>query len=339
MRVGTLLTTRGLIASGVALAACTASTTGVTSAAPAAASVPACIASQLRVRPTLYGEAGGQFMQTFTLTNAGANVCRLAGWPVLRGVNASGHTEAAPAIRVVQGKPAARPFDTVVVQPGKDAAFDIFGADYDALANRACPKTRALLIGAPGVTPSRVHVAVPFCGPFYVAPVIAGSIDRDAWSVVWAKRWCSIRQFTASFGRRISEATGQHTLALRLTNDGSACTLYGVPAMWFEDAHGRIPFHVRRGTDQMIAAPYALPVQVRREGSAWVVINHYRCDLGPKRAANVIRIGLQDATYSDTITVNVRNPYSMVDYCGKGDPGSTITVAPFEPTLTAAFHR
>jgi hypothetical protein len=109
--------------------------------------------------------------------------------------------------------------------------------------------------------------------------------------------------------------------------------------MRFEDAHGRIPFQVHKGTDQMIAARYALPVQVRRGGSAWVVINHYRCDLGSKRAANVIRIGLQDAAYPDTITMKVDNPYSMVDYCGKGDPGSTITVAPFEPTLTAAFHR
>jgi hypothetical protein len=89
----------------------------------------------------------------------------------------------------------------------------------------------------------------------------------------------------------------------------------------------------------MIAAPYALPVQVRRRGSAWVVINHYRCDLGPKRAATVIRIGVQGAAYADTISVKVSNPYSMVDYCGKGDPGSTITVAPFEPTLLAAFHH
>jgi len=37
--------------------------------------------------------------------------------------------------------------------------------------------------------------------------------------------------------------------------------------------------------------------------------------------------------------VKVDNPYSMVDNCGRGDPGSTITVAPFEPTLTAAFHH
>ena len=308
-------------------------------AASGAPSAPTCVASQLRLRPTLYGEAGGQFIQTFTLTNAGENACRLAGWPVLRSVDVSGHTEPAPSIRVVQGKPAAKPFDTLVVRPGKVAAFDIFGADYDALANRACPKTRALLLGAPGVPPSRVRVVVPFCGPFYVAPVVAGSIDRDAWSVVWAKRWCHIKQFNASFGRRISEATGQHTLAIRLANQGSACTLYGVPALWFEDARGRIPFEVRRGTDQMIAARYALPVHIRQGGNAWVVINHYRCDLGVKRAANIIRIGLQDASYTASIVVNIHNPYGMVDYCGKGDPGSTITVAPFEPTLTAAFHH
>lgn len=333
------MATRALIAAAILGGLASATFTVGSSSAPAAASVPTCIASQLHLRPTLYGEAGGQFMQTFTLTNAGANACRLAGWPDLRGVDVSGRTEPAPSIRVVQGKPAARPFDSVVVAPAKVAAFDIFGADYDALANRACPKTRALLVGPPGVAPSRVRVALPFCGPFYVAPVVAGGTDRNAWSAVWAKRWCSIRQFTVSIGRRISEATGQHTLALRLTNHGSACTLYGVPTMWFEDAHGLVPFQVHRGTDQMIAAAYALPVPVRRAGSAWVVINHYRCDLGPKRAANVIRIGLQDAAYADTIVVKLHNPYARVDYCGQGDPGSTITVAPFEPTLTAAFHR
>jgi uncharacterized protein DUF4232 len=333
------VTTRALITAGVSLTTFVAGLSVLPSSAPAAASMPACTATQLRLRPTLYGEAGGQFIQTFVLTNAGATACRLAGWPTLRGVVVSGNTEPAPSIRVVQGKPAAKPFRSVVVQPGSVAAFDIFGVDYDALDNRACPKTRALLVAAPGVAPSRVTVALPFCGPFYIAPVIAGKSDRDAWSGVWARRWCRIQQFTVSFGRRISEATGQHTLALRLANHGSGCTLYGVPAMWFEDARGRIPFEVRRGTDQMIAAPFALPVQVGRAGSAWIVINHYRCDLGPKRTANVIRIGLQNAAYSGAITVKVRNPYSMVDYCGKGDPGSTITVAPFEPTLTAAFHH
>ena len=301
----------------------------VTFSAREAAPVPTCTGGQLRVQPTVYGEAGGQFIQTFTVTNVGVGACRLAGWPALR----------APSIRVVQGDPSAKPFHTVVVQPGGAAAFDVFGADYDALANRACPETRVLLVAAPGAALSRVRVALPACGPFYIAPVIAGRTDRSAWSEIWAKRWCRMQQFTASIGPRIGEATGQHTLALQLTNHGAACTVYGTPAMWFEDAHGRIPFQVRGGTDQMIAARYSLPVQVRRGGSAWVVVNHYRCDVGNKRAADVIRIGLQDAVYADTIAVRVRNSYRMVDYCGKGEPGSTLTVAPFEPTLAGAFHR
>jgi hypothetical protein len=321
----------------IALAALTSS--AVAFSASAATPIPTCKATQLHLRATAYGEAGGQFLQTFTFTNASQGTCQLAGWPTLRLVDTSGKTKPTPTIRVVQGKPGTRPFGTVVVQPGSAAAFDIFGADFDAIANRACPKTRGFSVAPPGVAPSRVSVGVPFCGPFDIAPIVAGKVDRNAWSAIWVKRWCSIQQFSVSIGRRISEATGQHTLALRLTNRGSECTLYGVPAMWFEDAHGRIPLQVRRGTDQMIAARYALPVQVRSSGSAWVVFNHYRCDLGVKRAANIIRIGLQDATYAKTITVHLGNPYSMVDYCGKGDPGSTITVAPFEPTLTAAFHR
>lgn len=327
---------RPLVAAG-ALVVLTVS--GFAAQCQAATPLPTCAATQLRLRAGLYGEAGGQFMQTFTATNSGARSCRVAGWPNIQTTSPSGRNEAAPSIRVVQGRPSSHPFVTVTIKPGGAASFDLFGADWDALANRACPKTHALAISLPGVRPLPVTVALPFCGPFYVAPLVAGKSDRESWSGVWAKRWCRIQQFTVSVGPRISEATGQHTLALRLRNHGDTCTIYGRPALWFKDAHGLIPFGLRIGTDQMIAAPYPLPVKVRSDGSAWIVINHYRCDLGDKRAANVVRIGLQDATYSNATDVTIGNPYQRVDYCGKGDPGSTITVAPFEPSLRAAFQR
>ena len=305
----------------------------------AAANVGICRASELHLRPALYGEAGGQFTQTFTATNDGSADCSLAGWPTLRLKSRSGKVGAARSIRVVQGNRSSKPFETVVVHPGGAASFDVFGADWDLLANRACPKTHGLLITLPGVAPLSVTVALPYCSPFYIAPIVAGRTDRDAWSAVWAKRWCRIQQFRVTLGPPISEATGQHTLALMLTNRGRSCTLFGIPTLWFEDARGRIPFQLRTGTDQMIRASYALPVNVRRGGSAWVVINHYRCDLGSKRAAGVIRVGLTGASRADTVRIAVRNPYERVDYCGQGDPGSTITVAPFEPTLAAAFGR
>lgn len=320
---------------------------GVALAVGSAVSVPSraavqiqnCQSRRLHLRASFYGEAGGQFIQTFTFTNAAAMPCRLAGWPTLRLRNPSGQATAARSIRVVQNRPSSQPFEPVILEPGGAASFDVFGADWNVLANRACPNTHALSIALPGAASLTVTVALPHCGPFSISPVVAGKTDRDAWSAVWAKRWCRIQQFVVTIGRRISEATGQHTLALRLTNRGPACTLYGTPALWFEDAHGHIPFVLRTGTDQMIAATSPLPVHVRRGGSAWAVINHYRCDLGDKRAANVIRIGLQNAAYSNTVRLIVRDPYEHVDYCGRGDPGSTITVSPFEPTLTAAFHR
>jgi hypothetical protein len=182
-------------------------------------------------------------------------------------------------------------------------------------------------------------VALPYCGAFYVAPIIAGAFDRDAWSVVWAKRWCGMRQFEVTVGPRISETTGQHTLALRLRNRGSGCTLFGFPSVWFEDAAGRIPFVLRTGGDQMITASYPLPVHVRAGGSAWVVLNHYRCDLGDKRAASIVRIGLPDAKRTGSVSVTIRSPYQHLSYCGRGDPGSTITLSPFEATLAAALRR
>jgi len=305
----------------------------------AVASVPTCESQHVRLRATFYGEAGGQFVQTFTATNTGTALCRLAGWPTLALRDASGKTHAAPSVRVVQGRPSSQPFRTVTLHPGGAASFDVFGADFDAVANRACPKTHTLLVSLPSAEPQPVTVALPDCGAFYIAPMIAGRTDHDSWSTVWAERWCRIRQFAVVVGPGISEATGQHTLALRLTNRGSSCTLYGFPALWFEDAHGRIPFQLRTGGDQMIAATPALPVQVRADGNAWVVVNHYRCDLGDKRTATIIRIGLSGAAKTNTVRVYIRDPYRRVDYCGSGDPGSTITISPFEPTLATALRR
>jgi hypothetical protein len=313
----------------------------VTCALAVAGEVPAatssCRAGELRLSASFYGEAGGQFIQTFTFTNTGSATCSLQGWPRLQLTDRSGRSSPARSIEVVQGGPGSRPFRTVLLHSQGAASFDVFGADWNAAANRACPKTFALLVAASGVAPLPVRVALPYCSPFYVAPLISGRTDRDSWSTVWAKRWCRIGQFSAGVGPGISEATGQHTLALRLTNHGRACTLLGRPALWFADARGRIPFELRGGTDQMIRASYALPVRVGAGHDAWVVINHYRCDLGVKRAAGSIRIGLQDAAYANSIKIRLHSP-QQVDYCGRGDPGSTIIVAPFEPTLNAALH-
>jgi hypothetical protein len=137
-----------------------------------------CRSAQLGLVARHYGEAGGQFAQTFTFTNLSRRACKLAGWPSVRA--------SAGTIRVVLGKPGEQPYRTVILQPrGGMASFDLFGADYDAAAERACPRTSALWVTPPRASPMRVAVRIPNCGLFDIAPIVAGGTDRASWSAVW----------------------------------------------------------------------------------------------------------------------------------------------------------
>src|SRR5207253_1543457 len=130
-----------------------------------------------------------------------------------------------------------------------------------------------------------------------------------------------------------------HTLALRLGNRGASCVLDGYPSVALSDRRGRIPFAIRRGGDQMISARRPAPVVVQRAGSAFVVVNQYRCDRGARRAANVVRIGRAGAPSAGTVSIRISDPYRRPGYCGRGDPGSTMTVSPFKPSVRAALDH
>jgi len=154
---------------------------------------------------------------------------------------------------------------------------------------------------------------------------------------------CRLSQFAVRLGPYVSEATGQHTLALRLENRGSVtCVLDGYPRVALYDANGVIPFVVKRGGDQMISSDPPKPFKIPPRGRAFVVINKYRCDSGALRGTRQIRISLDtQASGSASITFEdqqkVPMPYRIPDYCGRGDPGSTLTVSPFVETLRAAL--
>jgi hypothetical protein len=158
---------------------------------------------------------------------------------------------------------------------------------------------------------------------------------------------CRLSQFAVSLGPDVSEATGQHTLALRLANNGSrTCVLDGYPGVTLYDAAGAIPFVIRHGGDQMISSRPPKPVIVRPAGRAFVVMNKYRCDRGAapgSRGTRRIRItsgtraaGSASITFGDPRAIPVA--YRIPDYCGKGDPGSTLIVSPFVETVRAALH-
>jgi hypothetical protein len=161
-----------------AVAAVAAVVAACVAARATALPAPQCAASRLSLAATFYGEAGGQFMQTLTFRNRGGTSCRLAGWPRLVGVASR---------RVVQGRRTARPYGVVVLRPHRAASLDVFGADWDAFHDRACPTLRTLRVTLPrGGAAFRVAVRVPDCpAGFFVAPLVAGARDRGAWSFVW----------------------------------------------------------------------------------------------------------------------------------------------------------
>ncbi len=140
-------------------------------------SVQRCQARQLQLAAGFQGAGLGSFTQTFTFVNASRRECQLAGWPTL---------ERFRSRRVVQGAPSARPFVAVVLAPGHAASFDVYGADWDHAASRACPESTTVRVAPPGDrTALAVRVKMPNCGLLYIAPLIPGRTDRRSWSVVW----------------------------------------------------------------------------------------------------------------------------------------------------------
>jgi hypothetical protein len=150
---------------------------------------------------------------------------------------------------------------------------------------------------------------------------------------------CAAFNLRLALGPEVSEATGQHTLALRLENRGPTCTLDGYPTVVLADAGGPIPFAFRHGGDQMLTSRPPALVVVRTGRTALVLLNHYRCDLGDRRLARVVRLGLPGARRGPTLALAIGPRARRPAYCGAGDPGSTMTVSPFEPSLLAALRR
>jgi hypothetical protein len=148
---------------------------------------------------------------------------------------------------------------------------------------------------------------------------------------------CAMSTFSIRFGPEVAEATGQHTLTLRLVNGGRrSCVLFGYPVISAFDRRGRIPFAITHDGDQMVTAQRPKRLRVRPREAVFVALNHYRCDRGDLRTATVLRIGAKPAR---TVAIRMTNPYQRLEYCGKGDPGSTVAVSPFEPTLYATLRR
>lgn len=177
---------------------------------------------------------------------------------------------------------------------------------------------------------------------FLVSLLIAGAGSGARSAPTLAE--CRMSQLAVSPGPYVSEATEQHTLALRLVNRGRrGCALYGYPRVTFYDARGSIPFRTRHGGDQMISARPAKPVDIRSGGAAFLVLNKNACVDGSSRAATTVGVATPRAPGSGMASFRFPRkmpfPWRIPDFCAHaGDPGSIITVSPFVPTVRAALN-
>lgn len=127
----------------------------------------------------------------------------------------------------------------------------------------------------------------------------------------------------------MSEATGQHTLDVSLTNtSASTCVLEGYPVVKLVDGRGRVlDFRYSHGGDQMTTGAKPSAIYLPPQGQAWARMNKYRCDIAASDFAYEVVLGLPRHGGQLSMT---KPRYPIFDYCQEA-ASVNVTVSPFEP--------
>jgi hypothetical protein len=148
---------------------------------------------------------------------------------------------------------------------------------------------------------------------------------------------CQPSDLRLDLGEPVSEATGQHTADLVLTNISRAnCNLYGYPTVALLDNKGKVlPFTYSHQGDQMTTAAQPLVVSLRTGWAAYVRINKYRCDITADDTTATLRLTLP-GNHSPSLGLTYQGV--SLDYCVEA-PSLVVVVSPFESTaLTVGPH-
>lgn len=145
-----------------------------------------------------------------------------------------------------------------------------------------------------------------------------------------------MEQLAVTWGGRVSEPTGQNTLALSITNTSkTGCYLFGYPNLVVKDSAGRVlPFQYARTGDQVVTAAAPTHVDLAPGATAYVGVNKYRCDTTDLMSSSEVLLTPPDAT--STLRLAIDGDVAL-DYCGPGDPGSIVHVSPMEPSYRATW--
>lgn len=132
-----------------------------------------------------------------------------------------------------------------------------------------------------------------------------------------------------------SEPTGQHTAPIRLIREGSTtCALRGYPTIVLRDSRGHtIPFRYTHHGDMVVADRSPRTVRLGRHGTAFFVINKYRCDARSTDVARWLVVRLPGVR--GVLRLRMKH-YPIIDYCSIGGPSTTIAVSPIVGRLVQA---
>ncbi len=146
---------------------------------------------------------------------------------------------------------------------------------------------------------------------------------------------CTTAQLTLAPGAQVSEPTGQASILLVLTNHSSSpCFMVGYPGIGLYDGgNNLLPMSYERHGDQVVTDDTPTRVDLGPGISAFVTVNKYRCDLGDKQVAALLRLIPPDRTGS--LTLSLSGIARDMSYCGQGDPGSVLSISPVEATVAA----
>ena len=159
-------------------------------------------------------------------------------------------------------------------------------------------------------------------------------LPRPARALQAAVAVCRLTNFALSLGPELSPATGQNPQALLLLNEGPGCVLFGYPRVVARDRVGALAVLISHRGDMHISPKPPRRIVVKSGGQAFVVLNQYRCDLGTLRSASIVRLGPPRFWTQIRIRKAQRQPH----FCGRGDPGSILTVSPFVARVRDALR-
>ena len=205
-----------------------------------------------------------------------------------------------------------------------------------AILSAGCSGAPAAIGATPLPTRQGSVSASPSAATQSATPEVSVSATASASTPVHFASRCTSSQLTLGWGGRIGEPTGQHTLSLTLTNSSRAgCHLFGYPGVSFVDPGGRVlPLRYIWGGDQVVTSSKPVMVDVPAGGTAYVLVNKYRCDTTDLMQGAAVRLIPPDERTFLQVSIMDNVP---MDYCGPGDPGSIVYVSPVEPSFDAVF--